>query len=79
MYMSSPLDFSTLRHFLHDIIRHRGYEHRLWSLDFLGVNPGFLLASCVTLGKLLNLSVPHILHLQNESYRADVRLKGSSC
>lgn len=79
MYMSSPLDFSTWRHFLHDIIRRCGYEHRLWSLDFLAVNPGFTLASCVTFGKLHNLSVPHILHLQNESYRADVRSKTSSC
>lgn len=45
----------------------------------MAVNPGFTLASCVTLGKLHNLFVPHILHLQNESYRADVRSKTSLC
>lgn len=42
-----------------------------------GCESGFIFASCVTSEKLLNFSVPHKLHLQNEGYRTDVRIKAS--
>lgn len=39
------------------------------------MNPGFILARHMTLEKLLNLSVPLLLPLQNEGYRIGVRIK----